>query len=322
MLLLVLVTDLNYPVMLAVKTLRSDLNIFRRAIWLMGNQFEISVVANDALWAEERITAAINEINRVEKLLSTFSDNSKVNEINRNAGIKPVKVDAEIFRLIDRSLQISALTYGSFDITYFSAEILNTVNADTQVLATCSNYKNVILDAVAMTVFLKEKGMRIGFGGLSKGYAADRAKYILQLMGVSSGVINAGGDLLTWGLQPDSAPWTIASADPDRKSQPFSNINISNMAVATSGNFEKNVTISNKKYTHNVDTKKGFPVSVLKSVSIVSPTAELSDAMATPVMTMGVNAGLYLINQLQQLACVIIDDHDRVYTSKEVNYLS
>jgi thiamine biosynthesis lipoprotein len=141
-------------------------------------------------------------------------------------------------------------------------------------------------------------------------------------MGVSSGVINAGGDLLTWGLQPDNEPWTIASADPDREPQPFSNINISNMAVATSGNFEKNVTISNKNYLHNIDAANGFPVSVLKSVSIVSPTAELSDAMATPVMSMGVNAGLYLINQLQQMACVIVDDHDRIYTSKEVNSLS
>ena len=164
--------------------------------------------------------------------------------------------------------------------------------------------------------------MRIGFGAMSKGYAADRAKYTLQLMGVSSGIINAGGDLLTWGLQPDNEPWTIAAADPDREPQPFSDINISNMAVATSGNFEKNVTISNKKYLHNVDAQKGFPVSVLKSVSIVSPTAELSDAMATPIMAMGVNAGLYLINQLQQLACVIIDDSDRVYTSKEINSLA
>src|ERR1700744_60308 len=145
--------------MLAVKTLKSNLDIFRRAIWLMGNQFEISVVADDALWAEERIATAINEINRVEKLLSTFGDDSKVNEINPNASIKPVKVDAEIFRLIDLSLQLSELTHGAFDITYFSADITNAANAGTQVLTTCSNYQKVVLDAKAMTVFLKEKGM-------------------------------------------------------------------------------------------------------------------------------------------------------------------
>jgi thiamine biosynthesis lipoprotein len=308
--------------MLAIKTYNNDLNIFRRTMRLMGNRFEISVVGNDPVWADNCIDTAVAEISRVEKLLSAFNDDSLINEINRNAGIKPVKVNAEIYRLIERSLKISELTQGTFDITYNAAD----KNVDVQKIERDSirftNYKQVLINEKNVTVFLKEKGMRIGFGAMSKGYAADRAKYILQISGVGSGVINAGGDLLTWGLQPDNEPWTIASADPDQQLQPFSNINISNMAVATSGNFEKNVTISNKKYLNTVDTKKGFPVSVLKSVSIVSPTAELSDAMATPVMSMGVNAGLYLINQLQQLACVIIDDHNRVYTSKEVNYLS
>jgi thiamine biosynthesis lipoprotein len=307
--------------MLAIKTYNNDLNIFRRTMRLMGNRFEISVVGNDPVWADNCIDTAVAEISRVEKLLSAFNDDSLINEINRNAGIKPVKVNAEIYRLIERSLKISELTQGTFDITYNAAD----KNADVQKIERDSirftNYKQVLINEKNVTVFLKEKGMRIGFGAMSKGYAADRAKYILQISGVGSGVINAGGDLLTWGLQPDNEPWTIASADPDQQLQPFSNINISNMAVATSGNFEKNVTISNKKYLNTVDTKKGFPVSVLKSVSIVSPTAELSDAMATPVMSMGVNAGLYLINQLQQLACVIIDDHNRVYTSKEVNCL-
>jgi len=308
--------------MLAVKTYNNDLNIFRRTLRLMGNRFEISVVGNDPVWADNCIDAAVAEISRVEKLLSAFNEDGQINEINRNAGIKPVKVNAEIFRLVERSLKISELTYGTFDITYNAAD----KNVDVQKIERKSvkftNYTNVKIDEVNTTVALTEKGMRVGFGAMSKGYAADRAKYILQMMGVSSGVINAGGDLLTWGLQPDNEPWTITSADPNREVQPFSNINISNMAIATSGNFDKNVTISNRKHLHNVDTKKGFPVSVLKSVSIVSPTAELSDAMATPVMAMGVNAGLYLINQLQQLACVIVDDHDRVYTSKEVNYLS
>jgi thiamine biosynthesis lipoprotein len=308
--------------MLAVKAYNNDLNVFRRTMRLMGNRFEISVVGNNPVWADNCIDAAVAEISRVEKMLSTFSDDSQITEINRNAGIKPVKVNAEIYRLIDRSLKISELTQGTFDITYNADDKRIDIQSIERKSVRFTNYQQVLVDENKVTIFLKEKGMRIGFGAMSKGYAADRAKYILQLAGVSSGVINAGGDLLAWGLQPDDAPWTIAAADPNQQLQPFSNINISNMAVATSGNFEKNVTISDKKYLNNIDTKKGFPVSVLKSVSIVSPTAELSDAMATPVMSMGVNAGLYLINQLQQLACVIVDDHDRVYTSKEINSLS
>ncbi|MFB9842010.1 FAD:protein FMN transferase [Mucilaginibacter ginsenosidivorans] len=307
--------------MLAVKTYHHDLRIFRRALRLMGNVFEISVVANDAAWADNCIDNAVDEINRIEKMLSTLSDDSQVTEINRNAGIRPVKVTGELFRLIERALDISVLTQGTFDITYNADKA-----ADLQKIELNSvkftNYKKVVLNAEKTTVFLQQKGMRIGFSAISKGYAADRAKYILQMMGVSAGVVNAGGDLLTWGLQPNDEQWTIATADPKQVDQPYSDIRISNMAVATSGNFEKNAVLSHQDMPAVIDAKKGFPVSVLKSVSIVSPTAELSDAMATPIMALGVNAGLYLINKLQQLACVIIDDHNRVYTSKEISYLS
>ncbi len=311
--------------MLAIKTLPHKSVIFRRVVRLMGNQFEISVVANDPHWADERINDAIAEINRVEKLLSTFSDDTPINKINRSAGVKPVKTTGEIFRLIDRSLQISELTDGAFDITYytekdeahFETSQHKTGNVITAVRPI--SFKNVVLDAKEQTVFLKEKGMRIGFGANIKGYAADRAKYVLQMQGVSSGVINAGGDLLTWGAGPVNDPWTIATADPAQKSQPFANVEISNMAIATSVNTEKQLAIINKKYSNAVNTKKGFAVSGIKSVSIVSTCAELADAMATPVMLIGINAGLYLINQLNQLACIIIDDHDRVYTSKGVS---
>ena len=306
--------------MLAIKTLTPKTVITRRSVRLMGDQFVISIVSDNPFWADERIDDAIAEINRVEKLLSNFTDNSPVNEINRNAGIKPVKTHPEIFRLIDRSLQISALTHGTFDITYYHPEReLDDTAIATRAILSKVNYKSVVLNAAAQTVFLKEAGMRIGFGANCKGYAADRAKYILQLQGVSSGVINAGGDLLTWGLQPGNEPWTIATADPSLQSQSYANVQISNMAIATSLNTEKISTHINKKLVGAINPKKGFPVSGIKSVSIISPTAEFADAMATPIISIGINASLYLINQLNQLACIIVDDHDRVYTSKDIS---
>ncbi|ASU32597.1 FAD:protein FMN transferase [Mucilaginibacter xinganensis] len=312
--------------MLAIKTLSHNNNsiVFRRSVRLMGNQFEISVVGDNPSWAENRFNDAIAEIMRVEKLLSAFGDDSCINEINRNAGVKPVKANAEIFRLIDRSLQISALTHGAFDITYYAADReeaksdAGQINAGVKTSVNKVNYKSVELNATAQTVFLQETGMRLSFASNSKGYAADRAKYILQLHGVSSGVINAGGDLLTWGNQPDNEPWTIATADPSQETQPFANVTISNMAVATSVNAEKYAVVINKKLSNTFNAKKGFPVSKIKSVSILSTTAELADAMATPVLAIGINAGLYLINQLNQMAAVIIDDLNRVYTSKNI----
>lgn len=306
--------------MLAIKTISPKSVVFRRSARLMGCQFEISVVGDNPLWAEDCFEAAIAEISRVEKLLSAFGDDSCINQINRNAGVQPVKVNAEIFRLIDRSLQISALTHGAFDITYYAAANDYAETSGTVVKTGIKvNHENVVIDAKAQTVFLSEPGMRISFAANSKGYAADRAKYILQLAGVSSGVINAGGDLLSWGLQPDNEPWTIGIADPSQEHQPFAGVIISNMAVATSVNAENNATVIDKKLLGTFAPKKGFPVSKTKSVSIISTTAELADAMATPVLSIGINAGLYLINQLNQVAAVIIDDHDRIYTSRNIS---
>lgn len=303
--------------------------VHRRILKLMGNRFEISVVADDKEWAEEKIDQAIIEIKRIEKLLTTFSDDSQTNEINRNAGIQPVKVDEEVFNLIGRALNISALTQGAFDITYgsidkslwnFDVNMKQLPDRKTaQESVRLINYRNVELDSSAQTVFLKEAGMRIGFGGIGKGYAAGCAKTLLKEQGVASGIVNAAGDLITWGTQPEGKPWTIAIADPEQKVWPFSTLNISNVAIATSGNYEKYALINGKKYSHTIDPKTGLPVSGIKSVSIICPSAELADAMATPVMVMGVKVGLDLINQLQQIACVIIDDQNQVYTSKNIN---
>ncbi|SEM70671.1 thiamine biosynthesis lipoprotein [Mucilaginibacter gossypiicola] len=303
--------------------------VYKRVLKLMGNRFEISVVSDDESRASSRIDLAVAEISRIEKLLTTFSDDSQTNQINAAAGIKPVRVDQEVFQLIQRSLKISAITQGAFDITYgsidkslwnFDINMKSLPDAETARNAVrLINYKNVIMDPEHLTVMLKEKGMRIGFGGIGKGYAADRAKAILQHNGVNSGIVNAAGDLTTWGTQPNGKPWTIAIADPDKQLTPFSTLNISDMAIATSGNYEKYAVIDGKKYSHTIDPKTGLPVSGIKSVSIICPSAEFADAMATPVTVMGIRVGLDLVNQLQQLACVIIDDNNRLYTSRNIN---
>lgn len=304
-------------------------SVFKRIVKLMGNRFEFTVINDDAVFAERSINIAIEEVRRIEKLLTTFSDDSQTNEINRNAGLRPVKVDREVFNLINRSLKISALTQGAFDITYGSIDkslwnfdLNMTVLPDAETARNTVrliNYRNVILNENDCTVFLKEIGMRIGFGGIGKGYAADKAKLLLQRRGIESGIVNAAGDLVTWGVQEGGKPWTIGIADPDQRTVPFSTLNISNMAIATSGNYEKYVTINGKRYSHTIDPKTGLPVSGIKSVSIICPSAELADAIATPVMVMGVKVGLDLVNQLNNVACIIIDDHNKLHCSTDIN---
>jgi thiamine biosynthesis lipoprotein len=231
-------------------------------------------------------------------------------------------------QLISRANKISAITDGAFDITYGSIDKslwnfdLNMTSLPDQETALKTveliNYRHVLINDEECTVMLKNKGMRIGFGGIGKGYAADKAKQILQNLGIKSGIVNAAGDLITWGEQLNGSAWTIGIADPDQSGRPFSSLNISNMAIATSGNYEKFVIIDGKRYSHTIDPKTGLPVSGIKSVSILCPSAELADALATPVVVMGVKVGLNLINQIQHVECVIIDDHDKLYTSKNI----
>ena len=295
---------------------------------LMGNRFQLSVVSEDEVWANEIIESAIQEIVRIEQLLTTFNPDSQTNKINGNAGIQPVVVDREVFDLIQRSLRISSLTQGAFDITYGSID-KSLWNFDTKIttlpdpktaklMIKLIDYQKVILNQNDSSVFLQEKGMRIGFGGIGKGYAAEMAKRLMIKQGVEHGIVNASGDLATWGNQPNGKPWTIGIADPNRKNQSFSYLDISNMAIATSGNYEKFVMINGKRYSHTINPKTGLPVTGIKSVTIIAPNAEIADALATPVTVMGVRVGLDLINQMKGIACIIVDDFDKVFTSKNI----
>ena len=312
-----------------MNTILTSDRLYSKERRLMGNHFQISVVADDETWALKKIGEAISEIQRIEELLTTFRESSQTNLINANAGIKPVRVDREVFDLIERSLRISELTQGAFDITYGSIDkrlwnFDKTMEElpDTQVaksLVRLINYRNVITDGTNETVFLKEKGMRIGFGGIGKGYAADRARAIMQQAGVKSGIVNAAGDLTVWGNQADGNPWTIGVADPDRKELPYASMRLTNVSVATSGNYEKYVVIGGKKYSHTIDPKTGYPVHGIKSVTIICKNAEIADAMATPVMVMGIKAGLHLINQIKDIACIIIDDDNEIHTTRNIN---
>lgn len=302
---------------------------YNRVLKLMGNRFEFTVLANNQSAGEKAIDAAIAEVKRIEELLSTFKDSSQTSLINQYAGVKPVQVDQEVIDLIQRAQKISDITQGAFDISYgsidkslwnFDVNMTSLPDFETALQSvSLINYQNVIIDAENRTVMLKNEGMRIGFGGIGKGYAADKAKQVLQNMGIEHGIVNAAGDLITWGLQAAGKPWTIGIADPDQSDRPFSALNISNMAVATSGNYEKYATINGRRYSHTIDPKTGLPVSGIKSVSVICPSAELADALATPVIVMGAQVGLDMINQLRQVACIIIDDHDQLYTSNNIN---
>lgn len=297
----------------------------------MGNRFEFTLIRKEKeqALAQEDLATCVAEVKRIEKMLTTFSEDSETAQVNAQAGIAPVKVSDEFFNLVLRAQKISSLTQGAFDLSYGGVD-KSLWNFDKNMQALPSpevlkagvkliNYRHIILDENARTVFLKDKGMRLGFGGIGKGYAADKVKQLMQARGVASGIINASGDLTTWGVQENDKPWNIGIAHPDYAAMPMAKMEISGLAVATSGSYEKYVVINGKKYSHTIDPKIGLPISGIKSVSIITTSAELADAMATPVTIMGVEAGLDLINQMHGIACIIVTDDNKVYCSKQIN---
>ena len=300
--------------------------LVQRTVLLMGNRFDIGVVSSVKEQAEQAIEKSIAEIKRIEALLTTFSDDSQTNQINQNAGIKPVKVDKEVYALIERAQRISKLTQGAFDLSYgsldksfwnFDQKMTQLPSAEQALKAVgLIDYRNIVLEEG--TVFLREKGMRIGFGGIGKGYAADLAKQVLQAEGFENGVVNASGDMNAWGVREDGQSWKVGISNPDSPQEIMAEFDLQNAAVATSGNYEKFVWIDGVKYSHTIHPKTGFPIRGIKSVTVFAPFAELADALTTPIAVMGVEIGLDLINQMTGVACLIISDENVIYSSNAI----
>jgi FAD:protein FMN transferase len=299
----------------------------RKVIKLMGTRFEITAIHEDAQNAWDGINAAIAEVTRIENLISSWDPNSQTSAINRNAGISPVKVDQELFDLITRAIHISKLTNGAFDISYASMDriwkfdgSMTEMPAATIVSKAASkiDYRNIELDAVKNTVFLKEQGMKIGFGAIGKGYAAQKAKAKMLELGINSGVVNAAGDLIAWGNQEDGNPFKVGIADPLNKDQMMSWLNIDNGAIVTSGDYESFVMLDGKRYAHIIDPRTGYPTTGIKSVTIICPNPELADALATSVFILGTKEGLKLINQLKGIESLIITDNNEMITSENL----
>lgn len=301
--------------------------IFTKNIMLMGSDFEITIVDNDQANAENMINLAIEEISRIEKLISSWDKNSQTSLININAGVKPVKIDVELFELISRSIKVSNLSQGAFDISYASMDKvwyfdrkMTEFPSIEQIKKSVSKigYKNIVLNKEDSTVFLKLKGMKIGFGAIGKGYAADRAKEILIKNNVKSGIINASGDLTAWGLKPSGKDWMVAIVNPINKNKVFSWLPIKNRSIVTSGNYEKFINLDGKKYSHIIDPRTGYPSEGILSVTIITDKAELADALATSVFVLGVDIGLNMINQLNGVDCIIIDSNNKIIKSRNI----
>ena len=297
----------------------------KKTTLLMGGRFDITVIAKDSLTAVQSIETIITEITRIENLISDWKPASQVSEVNRNAGISPVKVDREVFELTQRAIKLSKLTNGAFDISFAAMDKIWKFDGSMKTIPTKEaisksvekvGYKNIILDSVQSTIFLKLKGMKIGFGALGEGYATDRCRDIMLAKGIKSGIVNASGDMTTWGKQSNGKDWNIGITNPFHPDDVFAVVPLNEGAVTTSGSYEKFVILNGKRFSHIINPATGYPATGLCSVTVFGPKAEIANGFSTSLMVMGRKAGIDLINKYPDYSCIMITDSGKIIKSK------
>ncbi|MFW0718317.1 FAD:protein FMN transferase [Pedobacter sp. N23S346] len=300
----------------------------KRTTLLMGSKFEITIVAKDAQTAEKNIDTVISEISRIEFLISDWKPASQISQVNSNAGIKPIEVDREVFELTKRALYLSKITGGAFDISFAAMDRIWKFDGSMTEMPTADaikksvekvGYKNIILDSVNSTIFLKLKGMKIGFGALGEGYAADRCRNMMLKKGIKAGIVNGSGDMSTWGKNPKGNHWTVGITNPFLKDSLYTIVPLKNSAVVTSGSYEKFVVFDGKRYSHIINPVTGYPATGLTSVTIFGPDAELANGLSTSIMVLGKEAGLKFINQFPKFSCIMFGDDGSIYHSDNIS---
>ncbi|OUD35666.1 FAD:protein FMN transferase [Flavobacterium sp. FPG59] len=289
----------------------------KRTTLLMGGRFDISIVAQDTTTAVQSIDEVVAEITRIENLISDWKPTSQVSAVNQNAGIKAVKVDREVFELTQRAIQLSKETQGRFDISFAAMDRIWKFDGSMTEMPTEEaikksvekvGYENIILDSLESTIYLKVKGMKIGFGALGEGYATDKCRTIMKSKGISAGIINGSGDMSLWGKQPNGESWKIGVTNPFKPEKVMTIIPIYDGAITTSGSYEKFVILEGKRYSHIINPLTGYPATGLCSVTIIGPNAETANGLSTSIMVLGQKEGLQLLKSYPDYSGILILD--------------
>ncbi len=273
---------------------------------------------------------ALHEIQRVDRLMTTWRPDSDLSKVNAAAGTgQKVAIDPETFGIVENAIHTSEISDGTFDITFESLHGLWKFDEDLDphppTLAAVRaklplvNYHHVHLDAGAHTVMLDKAGVKISLGGIAKGYAVDRAAKVLDDAGLPSFYVQAGGDLFARGKKPDGSPWQAAVRDPrGPEGSYFAVLDLSDHAFSTAGDYERSYVVGEKRYHHIIDPRTGFPATASRSVTIWAKTALLADGIDDAVFILGPEKGLALVESLDDVAAVIVDAKNKVWISKRL----
>lgn len=286
---------------------------YSRARLLMGTLIEITVETEDLSDADAVIDSAFDEMTRVDSSMSSYKEDSEVSLISRQAGKSPVRISSMLVEVLEASLNYYLVSHGAFDVTagplvrlwgfIGGRKRIPSKEEITEALSLVGSGK-ILLDPSPGTVFLPKRGMQVDFGGIAKGYAADRAAKVLQMAGITSGIVNAGGDLLVFGF-PGCKGIRVGIRHPVNNKELFGWIEVGKGAVATSGSYENFFMHNGRRYSHIIDPRTGQPVEGMLSVTVRAATAMEADALATAFFVLGPEEGMKLAGRLKNVEVLL-----------------
>ena len=288
---------------------------------LMDTFCEISCYGDNKDTTVSAIDAAFKEMERIEGVFSKFNENSDVSKINALAGFERVAASEEVFKLTERSVYYSSISSGAFDITVAPLmEVWGFVRRHKSIpdKETIENalegvgYKNIELDPKKLSVKFLNKKTKIDFGGIAKGYAVDRARDILAAHGIKNGLVNLGGNIFALGRAPGKKKWKIGIEDPRNKGKLLHSFELTDMAISTSGNYERFFEIGGRRYSHIINPITGEPCQGIISVTVVADSAEQADALSTAIFVMGEEKGLNLAKSIKGIKILMLKEDGRL----------
>jgi len=305
------------------KTPETTDEVYSKTNFVLGTVVTVTLYDNGS---DELLDKAFARLLEIENLMSANLDASEIGRINLMAGKEAVTVSEETYNVIEQALYYGDISKGTFDITMEPVVKLWKIGTDearvpsenelNQAL-TKVDYRLVELDEDNKTVFLPEEGMGLDLGGIAKGYAADELVKLLVNEGVSSAMLNLGGNVFAMGSKLDGTDWNIGIQNPfDERNQYFGIASIKDKTVVTSGPYERYFEENGKRYHHIFNTTTGMPVeNDIASVSVISNTSIDGDALSTTLFALGVKEGIQLVETLDGVECIYVDYDKKVTVS-------
>lgn len=309
-------------------------NLYERSFYIMGSKFSYKLYCKSRNICNDAVVESQRRLRDIDYIFSNYRDDSVLSRVNSKAGIKPVKVPQEFIDLTSSSIKYSKLTDGAFDISVGYLFDIWKARAKKDSLPTyeqisdalrCTGYEKIEINKAENTVFFKSDCLRLDYGAIGKGYAVDQVAEILKAYGIKNFLLNFGGNILALGNRKDAEGWDVGIQDPFHKDKVLTEVNVSGVGIATSGDYEKYFVISGKKYSHVINPVEGFPAEGLSSVVVFVGSAEEADVLSTAFSVMGLEKTKnYIKNNNSEVAVIMVEgdiSNKNIYKSQKFRTL-